>query len=155
MRQAGRRFVEDVRNWRNSVRNYVAVHDALTRARVGSDERAGIRGERGIRTLLFRRSPEQRSPRFRIFVETRLRHLLASGEVETRGCTGAVVSEHPPAFRHMARNAATPPMRCVTGRDLPSALSSAPEGRHERRPANAGARARVQRVAADRRRLRF
>ncbi len=36
MRQAGRRFVEDVRNWRNSVRNYVAVYDALTRARVGS-----------------------------------------------------------------------------------------------------------------------
>ncbi|WP_298601791.1 TIGR04063 family PEP-CTERM/XrtA system glycosyltransferase [Zoogloea sp.] len=32
MRQAGRRFVEDVRNWRNSVRNYVAVYGALTRA---------------------------------------------------------------------------------------------------------------------------
>ena len=36
MRQAGRRFVEDVRNWRNSVRNYVAVYSALTRAGAGS-----------------------------------------------------------------------------------------------------------------------
>lgn len=36
MRQAGRRFVEDVRNWRNSVRNYVSVYAALTRAGRGA-----------------------------------------------------------------------------------------------------------------------
>ena len=35
MRQAGRRFVEEVRNWKNSVRNYTAVYRALIGRQAG------------------------------------------------------------------------------------------------------------------------
>ena len=35
MRQAGRRFVEDVRNWKNSVRNYTNVYRALIGRQAG------------------------------------------------------------------------------------------------------------------------
>ncbi len=66
--------------------------------------------ERGIRTLLFSSLyPSSVRPGFGIFVETRLRHLLASGEVETR-----VVAPVPwfpsthPRFGTWAKNAATP-----------------------------------------------
>lgn len=66
---------------------------------------------RKIRTLLFSTLyPSSVRPGHGIFVETRLRHLLASGEVETR-----VVAPVPwfpfrhPAFGEYARHAAMPP----------------------------------------------
>ncbi|WP_298601789.1 glycosyltransferase family 4 protein [Zoogloea sp.] len=67
-------------------------------------------GAGGIRTLLFSSLyPSSVRPGFGIFVETRLRHLLASGQVETR-----VVAPVPwfpsthPRFGMWAKNAATP-----------------------------------------------
>lgn len=81
---------------------------------------ACLNGNRPLRTLLFSTLyPSSVRPSHGIFVETRLRHLLASGEVETR-----VVAPVPwfpsahPRFGDYARFAATPKQEIWNGVEI-------------------------------------
>ncbi|UUZ56825.1 hypothetical protein LP419_18565 [Massilia sp. H-1] len=59
--------------------------------------------------------PNAEKPGHGIFVETRLRHLVASGQVEARGRAGALVPAQAPALRHLQRLCARRAPKCVPG----------------------------------------